>query len=134
MQIVYARCAGLDVHKKSVVVCVRLISSDGTLSTHLRTFGTTTAELLNLVAWLLSLEVSHVAMESTGEFWKPVYNLLEGCCTLLVVNAAHIKAVPGCKTDLKDAEWIAELLQHGLLHASVIPPAPSARCQGPSGR
>ena len=95
MQVVYPRCAGLDVHKKSVVVCVRLISTDGTLTSHLRTFGTTTAELLNLAAWLLTLEVTHVAMESTGEFWKPVYNLLEGSFTVLVVNAAHIKYVPG---------------------------------------
>jgi transposase len=124
MQIVYARCAGLDVHKQSVVVCVRLISSDGTLTTQLRTFGTTTAELLNLVAWLISLEVSHVAMESTGEFWKPVYNLLEGSFTILVVNAAHIKHVPGRKTDVNDAAWLAELLAHGLLRASFVPPAP----------
>ena len=124
MQIVYARCAGLDVHKKSVVVCVRLVTADGTLSIHIRSFGTTTAALLDLVAWLLSLEVSHVAMESTGEFWKPVYNLLEGSFTVLVVNAAHIKYVPGRKTDVKDAEWIAELLAHGLLRPSFVPPAP----------
>jgi transposase len=124
MQIVYARCAGLDVHKKTVVVCARLVSTDGTLTTHIRTFGTTTAELLNLVAWLLALEVTHIAMESTGEFWKPVYNLLEGSFTVLVVNAAHIKYVPGRKTDVKDAEWIAELLAHGLLRPSFVPPAP----------
>ena len=124
MQIVYARCAGLDVHKKSVVVCIRLVSSDATLTTHLRSFGTTTTALLNLVAWLHSLEVTHVAMESTGEFWKPVYNLLEGTVTVLVVNAAHIKHVPGRKTDVKDAEWIAELLAHGLLRASFVPDAP----------
>ncbi|HEU5085846.1 MAG TPA: IS110 family transposase, partial [Roseiflexaceae bacterium] len=120
----YARCAGLDVHKKTVVVCARLISTDGTLTTHIRTFGTTTAELLNLVAWLVALEVTHIAMESTGEFWKPVYNLLEGSFTVLVVNAAHIKYVPGRKTDVKDAEWIAELLAHGLLRPSFVPPAP----------
>jgi transposase len=124
MQIVYARCAGLDVHKKTVVVCVRLVGDDGTLTTHTRTFGTTTAELLHLSAWLLTLEVSHVAMESTGEFWKPVYNLLEGSFSVLVVNAAHIKYVPGRKTDVKDAEWIAELLAHGLLRPSFVPPAP----------
>ena len=86
MQIIHARCAGLDVHKKSVVACVRLVAADGTLTTHVRSFGTTTAELLNLVAWLLSLEVTHVAMESTGEFWKPVYNLLEGQFTVLVAS------------------------------------------------
>jgi transposase len=124
MQIVYARCAGLDVHKKTVVVCVRLVGDDGTLTTHTRTFGTTTSELLHFSAWLLTLEVSHVAMESTGEFWKPVYNLLEGSFTVLVVNAAHIKYVPGRKTDVKDAEWIAELLAHGLLRPSFVPPAP----------
>ena len=124
MQVVHPRCAGLDVHKKSVVACVRLLAVDGTLTTHTRTFGTTTAELLNLAAWLLSQEVTHVAMESTGEFWKPVYNLLESSFTLLVVNAAHIKHVPGRKTDVKDAEWIAELLAHGLLRASFVPPAP----------
>jgi transposase len=124
MQIVYARCAGLDVHKKTVVVCVRLVGDHGMLTTHTRTFGTTTAELLQLGAWLLSLQVTHVAMESTGEYWKPVYNLLEGSFTVLVVNAAHIKYVPGRKTDVKDAEWIAELLAHGLLRPSFVPPAP----------
>jgi transposase len=124
MQVVHARCAGLDVHKKSVVVAVRLLSPDGTLTTHVRTFGTTTSALLALVAWLLSLEVSHVAMESTGEFWKPIYNLLEGSFTVLVVNAAHIKYVPGRKTDVKDAEWICELLAHGLLKPSFVPEAP----------
>jgi transposase len=124
MQVVYARCAGLDVHKKTVVVCVRLVGVDGTLTTHTRSFGATTAELLNLVAWLLTLQVTHVAMESTGEFWKPVYNLLEGSFTVLVVNAAHIKYVPGRKTDVKDAAWVAELLAHGLLRPSFVPPAP----------
>jgi transposase len=124
MQVVHTRCAGLDVHKKSVVVAARLLSPDGTLTTHVRTFGTTTAALLDLVAWLLALEVSHIAMESTGEFWKPLYNLLEGSFTVLVVNAAHIKYVPGRKTDVNDAEWIAELLAHGLLRASFVPEAP----------
>jgi transposase len=124
MQVVYTRCAGLDVHKKTVVAAARLLSPDGTLTTHVRTFGTTTTELLNLVAWLLSLEVTHVALESTGEFWKPVYNLLEGSFTILVVNAAHIKYVRGRKTDVKDAEWIAELLAHGLLRPSFVPPPP----------
>jgi len=124
MQIVYARCAGLDVHKKTVVVCVRLVGDHGMLTTHTRTFGTTTAELLHLGAWLLSLQVTHVAMESTGEYWKPVYNLLEGSFTVLVVNAAHIKYVPGRKTDVKDAEWIAELVGHGLVRPSFVPPEP----------
>jgi transposase len=124
MQVVHTRCAGLDVHKKSVVAAVRLLSADGTLTTHVRTFGTTTAALLDLVAWLIMLEVTHVAMESTGEFWKPVYNLVEGSFTILVVNAAHIKYVPGRKTDVLDAEFLAELLAHGLLRPSFVPPAP----------
>lgn len=124
MQVVHLRCAGLDVHKKSVVVCVRLVTAEQIVTTHTRSFGTTTAALLTLVAWLVSLEVTHVAMESTGEFWKPVYNLLEGSFTVLVVNAAHIKYVPGRKTDVKDAEWIAELLAHGLVRPSFVPPAP----------
>jgi transposase len=124
MQVVHRRCAGLDVHKKTVVVCVRLVQSDSTVTRHSRTFGTTTSELLNLVAWLLSLEVTHVAMASTGEFWKPLYNLLEGSFTVLGVNAAHIKHVPGRKTDVKDAEWIAELLAHGLMRPSFVPPPP----------
>lgn len=124
MQVVYSRCAGLDVHKKSVVTCVRLTAPDGSLTTHVRSFGTTTVALLDLLAWLVSLDVTHVAMESTGEFWKPVYNLLEGSLSILVVNAAHIKHVPGRKTDVKDAEWIADLLAHGLLRPSFVPPAP----------
>ena len=124
MHVVYPCCAGLDVHKKTVVACARLIGADGMLTTHIQTFGTTTSDLLTLVSWLLALEVTHVALESTGEFWKPVYNLLEGSFTVLVVNAAHIKHVPGRKTDVKDAEWIAELLAHGLLRASFVPLAP----------
>jgi transposase len=124
MQVVHMRCAGLDVHKKTVVACVCLVQVDGTITRHIRTFGTTTAELLSLVAWLLSLEVSHIAMESTGEFWKPLYNLLESSFTVWVVNAAHIKHVPGRKTDVKDAEWIAELVAHGLLRPSFVPPPP----------
>jgi transposase len=124
MQLVHTQCAGLDVHKKTVVAFVRLIAPDGTKTTHLRTFRTMTADLLTLLDWLLSLGVTHVAMESTGEFWKPVYNLLESQVELLVVNAQHIKHVPGRKTDVKDAEWLAELLAHGLLRASFVPPAP----------
>src|SRR5262245_3432030 len=124
MQLMHPHCAGIDVHKKTVVVCCRIVQADGTLTTHVRTFPTTTASLLLLVDWLLSVAVTHVAMESTGEFWKPLYNLVEGTFTVLVVNAAHIKYVPGRKTDVKDAEWIAELLAHGLLRASFVPDAP----------
>jgi transposase len=124
MQLVHTHCAGLDVHKKTVVVCCRIVQDDGTRTSHVRTFRTMTADLLLLVDWLLSLGITHVAMESTGEFWKPVYNLVEGSFTVLVVNAHHIKYVPGRKTDVKDAEWIAELLAHGLLRPSFVPDAP----------
>jgi transposase len=124
MQVVYTHCAGLDVHKKTVVACARIVQDDGTRTSHIRAFPSTTAGLLLLVDWLLSLSITHVAMESTAEFWKPVYNLLEGSFIVLVVNAHHMKQVPGRKTDVKDAEWIAELLAHGLLRASFVPDAP----------
>jgi transposase len=117
MHIMYERCAGLDVHKKTVVACVLTPAEPET-----RTFGTMTAELLTLADWLLISGCTHVAMESTGDYWKPVFNILEGTFELLLVNAQHVKAVPGRKTDVKDAAWLAELLQHGLLRASFIPP------------
>ena len=119
MDIVCQRCCGLDVHKKSVVACV--ITPEGQQS---RTFRTMTGDLLSLADWLRELQVSHVAMESTGVYWKPVYNLLEDEFTVMVVNAAHIKRVPGRKTDVADAQWIAQLLQHGLLRGSFIPDRP----------
>jgi transposase len=122
MDILYPRCAGLDVHKKSVVAC-RLIRDDkGDTTQETKTFATMTIDLLALSDWLCEAQVTHVAMESTGEYWKPVYNILEESFQLLLVNARHIKAVPGRKTDVKDAQWIAELLQHGLLKASFVPP------------
>jgi transposase len=124
MRQVYNRCAGLDVHKKTVVACRVRIADQGDWAQEVRTFGTMTHELLQLVDWLLAWEVTHVALESTGEYWKPVYNLLEGNVTVLVVNAQHVKHVPGRKTDVQDAEWLAELLAHGLLKASFIPPKP----------
>ncbi len=124
VQLLYSHCAGLDVHKKTVVACCRIIQPNGTQTTHLRTFSTMTVGLLALGDWLLGLGISYVAMVSTGEFWKPVYNLLEGSFSILVVNAQHIKHVPGRKTDVKDAEWIAELLAHGLLRPSFVPEAP----------
>ncbi|MCB0255251.1 MAG: IS110 family transposase, partial [Anaerolineae bacterium] len=122
MEVIYTHCAGLDIHKKTVVVCCMTPGTKRAKETEIRTFGTMTADLLALSDWLLSKQISHVAMESTGEFWKPIYNLLEGNFELLVVNARHIKTVPGRKTDVKDAEWIAELLRHGLLRGSFIPP------------
>lgn len=120
MEVTNARCCGLDVHKKTVAACV--ITPEGQET---RTFGTMTKDLLALADWLVERGVTHVAMESTGVYWKPVYNLLEGVdLTVLVVNAQHIKAVPGRKTDVKDAEWIADLLRHGLLRSSYIPDRP----------
>ena len=124
MDLIHACCAGLDVHKKTVVACVRRVGPDGQVSREVRTFGTMTADLLALADWLDAEGVSHVAMESTGVYWKPVFHLLEGRFEVLLVNAQHIKQVPGRKTDVKDAEWIAQLLQHGLLAASFVPPPP----------
>jgi len=122
MEIVHSHCAGLDVHKKTVVACIIAIDERGVLQKETRTFGTMTSDLLALSDRLMSWGVSHVAMESTAEYWKPVFNLLENNFEVLLVNAQHIKAVPGRKTDVKDAEWIAELLRHGLLKASFVPP------------
>lgn len=117
MDVVYERCCGLDVHKKMVVACVLTPETK-----EIRTFSTMTEELHELVDWLGHHHCTHVAMESTGSFWKPIYNLLESVdFHVLVVNAKHMKNVPGRKTDVKDAEWIAGLLRHGLLQASYIP-------------
>ena len=124
MQVIHSRCAGLDVHKNSVVACVMNTAANGTVESEIRTFGTMTQDLLDLSDWLKGHQATHAAMESTGSYWKPVYNLLEGQLELLVVNAQHIKAVPGRKTDVKDAEWIADLLRHGLLRGSFIPAKP----------
>src|SRR5258706_10889740 len=124
MQVLYPRCAGLDIHKKTVVACVLLTDADGTPQRFVRTFGTMTANLLALGDWLDFHAVTQVAMESTGVLWRPVFNVLEEGRTLLLVNAQHIKAVPGRKTDVKDSEWLADLLRHGLLRPSFIPPPP----------
>ncbi len=122
MEVLYTHCAGLDVHKKTVVCCRLGVDAQGHKVKAIETFGTTTAELLRLSDWLTAGGCTHVAMESTGEFWKPIWNLLEGSFELLLVNAHHVKRVPGRKTDVQDAEWLADLLQHGLLKASFIPP------------
>jgi transposase len=122
MEIVHTHCAGLDVHKKTVVAAISVPGSKRSGYQETRTFGTMTAELLALSDWLAAHGVTHVAMESTGEYWKPVFNLLESDFHVLLVNAAHIKAVPGRKTDVNDAQWIADLLKHGLLKASFVPP------------
>lgn len=122
MEVIHSRCAGLDVHKKTVVACAITPSPQGGWHKETQTFTTMTGELLKLSDWLLARECTHVAMESTGEYWKPVFNILEASFEVMLVNAQHIKAVPGRKTDVKDSQWIGELLQHGLLRPSFIPP------------
>jgi transposase len=124
MDIVYPCCAGLDVHKETVVVCLRRHNGQGPARQETRTFGTATRPLLELSDWLSQQGATHLAMESTGVYWKPIWNVLEGQFEMLLVNAQHIKQVPGRKTDVKDAEWIAQLLQHGLLRNSFVPAAP----------
>jgi transposase len=119
----YPCCAGLDIHKETVVACVRKVSG-GKAHQQVRTFRTETSGLLALADWLTEEQVTHAAMESTGVYWKPVWNILEGVIELLLVNAEHIKQVPGRKTDVKDAEWIAQLLACGLLRASFVPERP----------
>ena len=121
MDVVYERCCGLDVHKKAVVACLITPGGRGAARKEVRTFGTMTDDLLALGDWLAAAGCTHVAMESTGVYWKPIWNLLEGQVELLLVNAQHIKAVPGRKTDVQDSEWIADLLRHGLLRASFVP-------------
>jgi transposase len=124
MDVVNERCCGLDVHKQTVVACVIVPGSGRLPQREIRTFGTMTADLLELADWLSDYQVTHVAMESTGVYWKPIWNLLEGQFALLLVNAHHVKQVPGRKTDVKDCEWLADLLRHGLLIASFVPPLP----------
>ena len=122
MEVLHTHCAGLDVHKKVVVATIIAVDEHGHLMKETRSFETMTSSLLMLSDWLAIHSITHVAMESTGEFWKPIYNILEASFELLLVNAQHMKAVPGRKTDVKDSEWIADLLRHGLLKASFIPP------------
>jgi transposase len=124
MQVMHERCAGLDVHKKTIAVCVLISLVDGKVEKHRASFGTMTPDLLALSDWLKAHGVTHVAMESTGVYWRPVYQLLEGQFTLLVANAQHIKRMPGRKTDVTDAEWVADLLRHGLIVPSFVPGQP----------
>ena len=124
MQTLVERGCGLDVHQATVVACLLVVRKNGTIQKQMRTFGTTTRDLMQLHEWLVSEGCTHVAMESTGVYWKPVYAILEGAFQLVVANAQHIKKVPGRKTDVKDAEWIADLLCHGLLRPSFVPPKP----------
>jgi transposase len=121
MQVIYQRCAGLDVHKETVVACIR-IAADATPVQHVQTFATTTSGLLALADWLSSYEVPIVAMEATGVYWKPIWHVLEGHFELVLANASHVKNIPGRKTDVNDAMWLADLLAHGLIRASFVPP------------
>jgi transposase len=121
MEVVHERCCGLDIHKKLIVACAIVPGNGGQAHKQVRTFGTMTDELQHLSDWLTEQQVTHVAMESTASYWKPIFNVLEERFELLLVNAQHLKAVPGRKTDVKDAEWIADLLRHGLLKPSYVP-------------
>ena len=124
MDVLYERCCGLDIHKRTVVACLIVPGADGRPVKEVRGFGTMTDELWQLADWLAAHSVTHVAMESTGVYWKPIWNLLEEQFALLLVNARHVKAVPGRKTDAKDCEWLADLLRHGLLRGSFVPDRP----------
>jgi transposase len=123
MEVLHERCAGLDVHKKTVVACLRVVE-EGRVHREGRQWATTTAGLLELADWLKAAGCTHVAMEASGVYWKPVWHVLEGDLELVLVNPAHMRNVPGRKSDRNDASWIADLLAHGLLHASFVPPAP----------
>jgi len=122
MQRMFRVCAGIDVHKKMLTVCRLRVEWGAEVAKEIRTFGTTTRELLALLDWLVAEGCESVALESTGVYWKPVFNLLEAAVPVVLVNAQHIKALPGRKTDVQDCEWIAELHLHGLVRASFIPP------------
>jgi transposase len=124
MENIFLRCAGLDVHKASVEACVRRLEPNGQLHQQTRHWGTMTRDILMMADWMAAQGVTHVALESTGVYWKPIYNILESRFTVLLVNARHLKQVPGRKSDIRDCQWIAQLLQHGLLKGSFIPSRP----------
>jgi len=124
MEQVFERCAGLDIHKATVSACVRVPRAGGRRHQEIRTFGTSTNDLLTMRDWLAGYAVTHIAMEATGVYWKPIYYVLEEGFTLLLVNAAHVKQVPGRKSDVADCAWLAQLLEHGLLRASFVLPRP----------
>lgn len=121
MQVMYQRCAGLDVHKDSVYACVVKSDGPGSATKEVRSFGTTTQELMRLREWLEAEGVTHAAMESTGVYWKPVFNVLEGAVEVWLANATEVKNLPGRKTDVKDCEWLADLMRHGLIRRSFVP-------------
>lgn len=122
MDVLFKRCAGLDVHSESIVACVLIENENSEITKEIETFGTLTKDLFHLLKWLEDHKVSHIAMESTGIYWKPVYNILEDFFDITLANAQRIKNVPGRKTDVSDAEWIAKLLRHGLIEKSFVPP------------
>ena len=126
MRVLYERCCGLDIHKKFVVACLMVSQPDGSLHKETRTLSAMTQDLLALADWLRAEACAQVVMESTGSYWRPVYNLLEGHLEMLVVNAAHVKAVPGRKTDVRDAEWLADRgsARQGLVRGRCIPLRP----------
>ena len=123
MDILYPNCAGGDVHQKTVVVCA-VWRPSGRRQQETRTHGTTTGELLKLADWLVSLGITHIAIESTGVYWKPIYWVLESYLAVWLVNAQHVKKVPGRKTDVSDAEWLAQVMEVGLVRPSFVPPKP----------
>jgi transposase len=123
MEVIHDRCAGLDVHKETVIGCLR-VRERGQIRREVRRWATTTAGLLELADWLRQAGCTHVAMEATGVYWKPVWHILEGEFELILANPAHIRNVPGRKSDVNDATWIADLLAHGLIRASLVPPGP----------
>jgi transposase len=124
LAVLHTSCCGIDVHKKSISACVLIADRAGKMASEVRQFGTATRELLDLIDWLLQCNVTHVAMESTGVYWKPIFNLLEGQFEIVLANSTHLKNVPGRKTDTADCVWIATLLRHGLIKASFVPPQP----------
>jgi transposase len=124
VELLYKKCAGLDVHKDSVVACSRRVVDSNRVEHEVETFGTTTTELLRLSEWLSERQTTHVAMEATGVYWKPVWHVLDGSFELILANAKHVKNVPGRKSDVSDAQWLADLVAHGLIRASFVPPAP----------
>jgi transposase len=125
MEVLHAHCAGLDIHKETVVACVRHMTG-AKVKTEVRTFATMTGTLLDLSAWLATEQITHIAMEATGVYWKPVWHILsDGEFELILANAAHVKNVPGRKTDVKDAEWLADLMAHGLIRPSFVPDEPT---------
>ena len=124
MELRYRKCAGLDVHASTVVACARMVDEHGHVQHEVRTFGTVTAELLALAAWLEDHGCTHVVLESTGVYWKPVWHVLEGSVALILANAMHVRNIPGRKSDVQDAVWLADLLAHDLIRSSFVPPAP----------